>query len=177
MSESSDDRVRLAIERRLTRADFLKAAGGTAAGITILGLAGCGGGGGGGGAQGGGAPKRGGMLQVSFSDASTKENLDPGLTTLTNDSFYTGQIYEGLTVADTEWNVHPVLAEKWTANSDVTEWTFNLRQGVKWHDGSDFTSKDVAYTLGRVLDEKFGSPPFSRLHPSLSKEGVSTPDA
>jgi peptide/nickel transport system substrate-binding protein len=177
MTDSSDDKVRLAIERRLTRADFLKAAGGTAAGITILGLAGCGGGGGGGGGgSAGGTPKKGGMLQVSFSDASTKENLDPGLTTLTNDSFYTGQIYEGLTVADTDWNVHPVLAESWTPNSDATEWTFKLRQGVKFHDGSPFTSKDVSYTFGRLVNEKYGSPLFSRLQPSLDASGISAPD-
>jgi peptide/nickel transport system substrate-binding protein len=183
MADSHDEHIRnLIIEKRLSRAGFLKAAGGAAAGVSVLGLAACGGGGGGGGGSssgggGGGSPKKGGTIQIAFSDASTKENLDPGLTTLTNDSFYTGQIYEGLGVADTEWNVHPVLAEKWSSNSDVTEWTFNLRQGVKWHDGSDFTSKDVAYTLGRLLDEKFGSPLFSRLDPSLSKDGISTPDA
>jgi peptide/nickel transport system substrate-binding protein len=141
-------------------------------------LAACGGGeeGGGGGGDGGGAAKKGGLVQVSFSDANTKENLDPALTTLNNDSFYTGQIYEGLTVADTDWNVHPVLAEKWEANEDATEWTFTLRQGVKWHDGTPFTSTDAAYSIGRLLEEDLGSPLFSRLGPSLDKAGISAPD-
>ncbi|MDQ4082512.1 MAG: ABC transporter substrate-binding protein [Actinomycetota bacterium] len=167
--------------RGLTREELLRRG---AVGMLFLSggslLAACGGGeeeGGGGGAETeAGGPKRGGTIQVSFSDASTKENLDPALSTLSNDSFYTGQIYQGLTVADTDWNVHPVLAEKWEANDDATEWTFTLRQGVKFHDGSPFTSKDAAYSLGRLLDEDLGSPLFARLEPSLAKDGIQTPD-
>ena len=163
---------------KLTRTQLLRAAAGSAAGLSVLGLAACGGDDGGEeqAQEGGGAPKRGGMVQVSFSDASTKESLDPALSTLTNDSFYTGQIYEGLTVVDTEWNAHPVLAESWEPNGDATEWTFTLRQGVKFHDGSPFTAKDAAYSLGRLVDEEFGSPLFSRLEPSLAKEGITAPD-
>ena len=40
-------------------------------------------------------------------------------------------------------DVEPALAEKYTANADLTEWIFTLRKGVKFHDGSDFTAKDV----------------------------------
>ncbi len=39
--------------------------------------------------------------------------------------------------------VEPSLAESFTANADLTEWTFKLRQGVKFHDGTDFDAKDV----------------------------------
>jgi peptide/nickel transport system substrate-binding protein len=124
----------------------------------------------------GAAAKKGGLVQVSFSDASAKENLDPALTTLSNDSFYTGQIYEGLTVADTDWNIHPVLAESWEPNEDASEWTFKLRQGVKWHDGTPFTAKDAAYSIGRLLTEDFGSPLFSRLEPSIDAAGIEAPD-
>ena len=35
------------------------------------------------------------------------------------------------------------LATKWSANADATEWTFNLRKGVQFHDGSDFAAEDV----------------------------------
>jgi peptide/nickel transport system substrate-binding protein len=166
------------LTRELTRRQLLKGAAGVAAGASVLGLAACGGGEGTSGAPSGTAPqvKKGGILQISFSDSSTKENLDPALSTLNNDSFYTGQIYEGLTVADTDWGVHPVLAEKWESNDDASEWTFTLRQGVKFHDGTPFGAKDAAYSIKRLLDEDLGSPLFSRLEPSLAPDGIETPD-
>src|SRR5215211_7123775 len=175
MAEFDDDQFL----KELTRRQLLKGAAGIAAGASVLGLAGCGGDEGGGGAEGGtatGQVKRGGILQVSFSDSSTDESLDPAISELNNDSFYTGQIYEGLTVADTEWGVHPVLAEKWEPNEDASEWTFTLRQGVTFHDGTPFTSKDAAYSIGRLLDEDIGSPLFSRLQPSLDPDGIAAPD-
>ena len=45
------------------------------------------------------------------------------------------------------------LATDWSANADATEWTFNLRKGVKFHDGSDFDAEDVKYSLMRVKDQ------------------------
>ena len=50
------------------------------------------------------------------------------------------------------------LATKWSANADATEWTFNLRKGVKFHDGSEFDAEDVKYSLMRVKDPEIGSP-------------------
>jgi peptide/nickel transport system substrate-binding protein len=44
----------------------------------------------------------------------------------------------------------PMLAESWKPNADGTVWTFNLRKGVKWHDGKPFTSADVVATLDRL---------------------------
>jgi len=46
----------------------------------------------------------------------------------------------------------PLLATEWSANEDQTVWTFKLREGVKFHDGSDFTSEDVAHHFNRILD-------------------------
>jgi peptide/nickel transport system substrate-binding protein len=40
----------------------------------------------------------------------------------------------------------PQLATAWSANDDLTEWTFDLRQGVTWHDGAPFTAADVKFT-------------------------------
>lgn len=168
------------LRRELTRRQLLRGAAGIAAGASVFGLAACGGDDDGGGTQTGAQPegdvKRGGILQVSFSDSSTDESLDPAGTELNNDSFYTGQIYEGLGVADTKWDVHPVLAESWEPNDDASEWTFHLRQGVQFHDGTPFSSKDAAYSIGRLLDEELGSPLFSRLQPSLDPDGIQAPD-
>lgn len=44
------------------------------------------------------------------------------------------------------------LSESWESNEDMTTWTFNLRPGVKWHDGEPFTAEDVKFTFKLVND-------------------------
>jgi peptide/nickel transport system substrate-binding protein len=44
----------------------------------------------------------------------------------------------------------PMLAESWKPNADASVWTFNLRKGVKWHDGTPFTSADVVASMDRL---------------------------
>lgn len=46
----------------------------------------------------------------------------------------------------------PNLATSWSVSDDKTVWTFKLKQGVKFHDGSDFTAKDAADHMNRILD-------------------------
>jgi peptide/nickel transport system substrate-binding protein len=55
----------------------------------------------------------------------------------------------------------PNLATEWSANDDATEWTFKLREGVKFHDGSDFDAGDVVYSLEHVRDPALDSPAAS----------------
>ena len=81
---------------------------------------------------------------------------DPvALNPITNSNFASTQAfehaYESLTAYDSELNILPSLAESWETPDDLTH-IFHLRQGVKWHDGSDFTAADVKYTFDIVLD-------------------------
>ena len=46
--------------------------------------------------------------------------------------------------------VRPMLAESWKPNADGSVWTFSLRKGVKWHDGTAFTAADVVATMDRL---------------------------
>ena len=66
----------------------------------------------------------------------------------------------------------PDLAISWEANSDATIWTLKLRQGVKFHDGSDFDAADVVYSLKRVLDPELASPARSAVKMITSVEAV-----
>ena len=58
--------------------------------------------------------------------------------------------YEGLTRYTKTFGVEPCLATGWKELS-ATHWRFNLRQGVKFHDGSPFTADDVVFSFGRIL--------------------------
>ena len=60
----------------------------------------------------------------------------------------TTKMMEGLLWYDLDMTPHPLLAERWEVAADGLSLTFHLRQGVKWHDGQDFTSADVVYSLG-----------------------------
>jgi peptide/nickel transport system substrate-binding protein len=49
-------------------------------------------------------------------------------------------------------DVVPSLAESYEPNADLTEWTFHLRKGVTWHDGTPFTAKDVVASFNAWWD-------------------------
>ncbi|MEX2519747.1 MAG: ABC transporter substrate-binding protein [Paracoccaceae bacterium] len=59
-----------------------------------------------------------------------------------------GQIYESLVTRDADLELQPELATSWEGGEEG--WVFTLRQGVKFHDGSDFTAEDVAFSFGRA---------------------------
>ncbi len=57
--------------------------------------------------------------------------------------------YEGLTRYTKDYKIEPCLATGWKQMSE-TQWRFNLRKGVKFHDGSPFTADDVVFSYGRI---------------------------
>ena len=65
-------------------------------------------------------------------------------------------VYEALVKLDNEGNYQPSLAESWNVEEDARTWTFNLRSGVKFHNGDILRADDVVATLGRVLDPAIG---------------------
>lgn len=89
-----------------------------------------------------------------------------------------GQSGEYLAWSNDQLELEPRLAESWTPNEDASIWTFNIRQGVTFHDGTPLTASDVAYTLNLNADPKnegnalsaFGDPG------GLSAGGAEAPD-
>ncbi len=63
-----------------------------------------------------------------------------------------GNTYEGLTRRGPDLAIEPALAESWEI-VDPNRWRFHLRKGVKFHNGSDFTAEDVAFSVDRVRSE------------------------
>ena len=109
------------------------------------------------------------LLSFSFANASSgtfKISHDLGFGKDTNlDAITKGRLFQVVIMTqnrlvrkDLKGITSSELATDWSANADATEWTFNLRKGVKFHDGSDFDAEDVKYSLMRVKDPDIGSP-------------------
>jgi peptide/nickel transport system substrate-binding protein len=80
---------------------------------------------------------------------------------------YDGLINWDLSSADKPSDLVPGLATSWSVDAtDKTKWTFKLREGVKFHDGSDFTAESVVWNLDKLLQDK--SPQFD---PRQSAQG------
>lgn len=95
-----------------------------------------------------------GELRIGLSGEVT--SLDPHFLAAQPNLTVGRHVFESLTDVDPQTKLIPGLAERWRA-LDATTWEFNLRRGVKFHDGSPFTAEDAAYSLERPLSIK-GSP-------------------
>ena len=67
-------------------------------------------------------------------------------------------LFDSLVELDQSLNVRPLLAESWEVAKDGLAYTFKLKKGVKWHDGTPFTARDVAFTFYAVLNPKVTTP-------------------
>jgi peptide/nickel transport system substrate-binding protein len=90
-------------------------------------------------------PIRGGALNVSLYPEPPM--LVSALHTADPTQLVSPKIHDGLVTYDMDYNWKPSLAESWKISPDEKEITFHLRKGVKWHDGKDFTSADVAFSI------------------------------
>jgi peptide/nickel transport system substrate-binding protein len=87
------------------------------------------------------------------------DQLDPHVTTAYPSFQVLENVYDTLVVPDPD-NVGeflPSLAEEWETSDDGLTWTFTLREGVTFHDGSEFDSADVVYTFNRIIDEELSN--------------------
>jgi len=98
-----------------------------------------------------GGPVYGGTLTIAL------DKEPPGLDPTTNtaaviDRVLYKNVYEGLVTLNREGEIVPLLAEDYEISNDGLEYTFYLREGVKFHDGHELTAADVIYTFERNLD-------------------------
>ncbi|MFF2093086.1 glutathione ABC transporter substrate-binding protein [Paenibacillus sp. NPDC058174] len=100
--------------------------------------------------------------------------LDPHNAGDTNSISGARSMYEGLMGFDENMSLKPVLAESYAISEDGLVYTIKLRQGVKFHDGTDFNSEAVKINIARIQDEKNNL----RMRKSFAKVAkVETPDA
>jgi peptide/nickel transport system substrate-binding protein len=104
-------------------------------------------------------PKAGGRLVIGFEGDPSA--LDPAANSQLGQLRISRQITETLLKEDTRVTdkpiapIVPALAEKWEVSPDGKTYTFQLRKGVKFHDGSDFNAESVKFNLDRVMDKNF----------------------
>jgi peptide/nickel transport system substrate-binding protein len=101
-------------------------------------------------AQPAGQPKSGGTLRVGqVGDVATLDaTFTPGVAEIV------WAIHDRLTAYDEKLQPQPMLAESWDLSPDSKQIKFNLRKGVQYHSGREFTSADVEYNLRRVQSGK-----------------------
>jgi len=87
-----------------------------------------------------------------------------------------GNVAEFLVFTDHQGGYHPWLATTWSANSDASVWTFKIRQGVKFNDGTPMTVDDVVYSFQIQSDPKSAGNALSQFGGFLTPDGVQKVD-
>lgn len=123
-----------------------------------------------------GSPKRGGTLRFAVAGGASADTPDPALAGDSFTLYMAANLYDTLVRADENFGLDPALATSWSSTPDAKTWSFKIRSGVTFHGGAKLTSKDVAYTITRILDPKLASPALANISPFLKASGISAPD-
>ena len=102
------------------------------------------------------AQTSGGVLRVGMQ--TDPVGLDPHITNATSTRNMLENVYDTLVMFDSSLQIVPGLAESWTASDDGLTWTFTLREGVTFHDGTPLSSSDVEFSIERISDPAIASP-------------------
>ena len=100
-------------------------------------------------------PQSGGTLIAGWE--AEWATLDPHLGTAASSFYVISNVAESLTTFDDDIKLAPALATSWEQSDDGLTWTFHLREGVKFTNGTDFTAEDVLWSFNRILDPELGS--------------------
>ena len=147
--------------KRISRRNFLKVAG---VGAAALGLAACGGSKSGSTATSGNASSAGsstGSVNTAgftVQYGSNPETLDPALNSAVDGANTIITVFEPLLLINENNEVVGGQAESWEASEDGLTWTFTMRDGLKWSDGSELNAKDFEYSFKRMADPDTAAP-------------------
>jgi peptide/nickel transport system substrate-binding protein len=118
----------------------------------------------------GGTPKTGGTL--TFARSVEPTTLDPANTIIAGDIYTLDKIFEPLYITDATGKLQPWLASGHSVSADELTWTFNLRPGVTFSNGTPLTAKDVVFSINR--ERKNSAGPLGFLDYAI--KSISAPD-
>lgn len=84
--------------------------------------------------------------QIVFANNTEPTTLNPAFSPISTVIYFSQFLFDGLTRPDDNLRPAPSLAESWEAGEDGLSYTFNLRPGVKFHDGGELTAEDVKFS-------------------------------
>ena len=99
-----------------------------------------------------------GTKPVTVQVGPNPETLDPALNSAVDGGNMLITLFETLLIIDQDNKVQPGQAEKYEVSDDGLTWTFTMRDGLKWSDGTDLNAKDFEYTFKRIADTKLAAP-------------------
>src|SRR5690606_38320940 len=102
----------------------------------------------------GGNPKRGGTLRAAFGVTTSNYDMHQGAAVSVLTHLYHNIVRSNL--VDGLRSIIPDLAESWEISDDGLTYTFTLREGVTFHDGTPFTADDVVATFERIINPPEG---------------------
>lgn len=117
----------------------------------------------------GAEPRRGGVLTVGIDTGPV--GWDPQMSAAFSSWNHLEQVYESLVQFNTKLEIEPALAPAWQ-QPDPTTYVFQLRRGVKFHNGREMTAEDVRYSIERMKNPKTSAYPSFFEH----VKSIETPD-
>ncbi|MCC5974467.1 MAG: ABC transporter substrate-binding protein [Rubellimicrobium sp.] len=94
---------------------------------------------------------------LGYEWSGERQSMDPAAMHSGDDAYHIFAVYNRLVDVDDDFNILPELATDWSISEDGLTWTFTLREGVTFHDGSAFTAADVVHTFERLIDPETAS--------------------
>lgn len=105
-----------------------------------------------------GTPVSTGDKELAVQVGPNPETMDPALNSAVDGGNMLLHAFECLLVVGEDGTLQPGQAETWETSEDGLTWTFHLRDGLKWSDGTDLTANDFVYSWKRVCDPEVAAP-------------------
>ena len=99
------------------------------------------------------------------------DTIDPQKSSFVNETAHLKLVYEGLTRLNEKLATVPAAAEKWDVSKDGQIYTFTLRSGLKYSDGSPLNAKRFEYSIIRYIN-----PQMAGEYGTITNEGIGAPE-